>query len=216
MASHGIAWHRMASHGIAWHRMASHRIASHRIASHRIASHRIASHRIASRTPSRNGDEPDATLCSVPSVLCRYTLAKTQQEKLAWKLAEAGGITLQTVCPPFVWGPLLSPHLNFSHAVRAATISNIEPRTTRTRSFLPCQVLLELFSGAYKHIPNERYMHVVDVRDVADVHLLAYETREPSPQPLPIPARSRDGSHAVAGTRRARKGGTGRARTRRT
>ena len=85
-----------------------------------------------------------------------YTLAKTQQERLAWELAERDGVTLQAICPPYVWGPLLSPHLNLSHAV-----------------------LLELLNGAYATIPNGRAMTMVDVRDVADVHVLAYETREP-------------------------------------
>jgi nucleoside-diphosphate-sugar epimerase len=85
-----------------------------------------------------------------------YTLAKTQQERLAWRLAEEMGITLQTICPPYIFGPRLSPHLNFSHAV-----------------------LLECISGAFATIPNDKHIHMVDSRDVATIHVLAYETREP-------------------------------------
>ena len=84
-----------------------------------------------------------------------YTMAKTRQERLAWELAEAAGVTLCTVCPPYIFGPRKTGHLNFSHAV-----------------------LLEIINGAFATIPNDRHVQLVDARDVAAVHVLGYERDE--------------------------------------
>lgn len=84
-----------------------------------------------------------------------YDLAKLQQERVGWQNALSSGITLQAVCPPRVWGPRLSPHLNFSHAV-----------------------MLEIVNGAYPTIPNDLHIPMVDVRDAAEIHVLAFEAGE--------------------------------------
>ena len=83
-----------------------------------------------------------------------YVCAKTRQERLAWQLAKQFGLDLATICPPFVGGPLRTPHLNFSHAW-----------------------ILEWCSGAKlgEKIPNEKTHGFVHVEDVAALHGRAYE-----------------------------------------
>lgn len=86
-----------------------------------------------------------------------YQLAKTLQERLAWRLSAELGIHLVSINPCFVTGPSLASHKN---AVQ--------------------QMLIDLCRG----VPNcyvacrpgtipDAYLGIVDVRDVARAHVLA-------------------------------------------
>ncbi|PRQ54799.1 putative cinnamyl-alcohol dehydrogenase [Rosa chinensis] len=79
-----------------------------------------------------------------------YMLSKTLAEEAAWKFAKEKGIDIVTINPGLVIGPLLQPTLNTS----------VEP-------------ILKLINGAEK-FPNTTY-RFVDVRDVANAHILAFE-----------------------------------------
>ncbi|XVF42892.1 hypothetical protein PTKIN_Ptkin01aG0402300 [Pterospermum kingtungense] len=78
-----------------------------------------------------------------------YFLSKTLAEKAAWKFSEENGIDLVTIHPGVVYGPLLQPTLNAT----AGLVLNL--------------------IGA-ENIPNET-LAWVDVRDVANAHVLAFE-----------------------------------------
>ncbi|KAL0413710.1 UNVERIFIED_CONTAM: Cinnamoyl-CoA reductase 1 [Sesamum radiatum] len=77
-----------------------------------------------------------------------YWLAKTLAEKAAWEYAQENGLNLLVLHPGFVIGPLLQPTLNTSS-----------------------QLILNVLSGS-QDFPD---YHFVDVRDVADAHILAFE-----------------------------------------
>jgi nucleoside-diphosphate-sugar epimerase len=96
----------------------------------------------------------DETWFSNPD-LCReskmwYVLSKTMAEDVAWKFAKENSIDMVTINPAMVIGPLLQPTLNTS----AAAIANI-------------------INGA-ETFPNVSFGWV-NVRDVANAHILAYE-----------------------------------------
>ncbi|XWS65045.1 hypothetical protein CRYUN_Cryun05aG0057100 [Craigia yunnanensis] len=95
----------------------------------------------------------DETWFSDP-VICEksklwYMLSKTLAEKAAWKFAEENGIDMVTIHPGMVCGPLLQPTLNTS----------VEP-------------ILNLIGA--ENFPNN-ILSWVDVRDVANAHILAFE-----------------------------------------
>ncbi|XP_060670635.1 phenylacetaldehyde reductase isoform X1 [Ziziphus jujuba] len=79
-----------------------------------------------------------------------YILSKTLAEEAAWKFAKEKGIDLVTIHPGLVIGPLLQPTLNFS-----------------------TEIILKLLNGA-QTFRNMVY-RFVDVRDVADAHIKAFE-----------------------------------------
>ncbi|KAM5552181.1 phenylacetaldehyde reductase-like [Rosa sericea] len=79
-----------------------------------------------------------------------YMLSKTLAEEAAWKFAKEKGIDIITINPGWVIGPLLQPTLNFSD-----------------------EIILKLVNGTEK-FPNKTY-GFVDVRDVANAHILAFE-----------------------------------------
>ncbi|PON57528.1 hypothetical protein TorRG33x02_293660, partial [Trema orientale] len=79
-----------------------------------------------------------------------YMLAKTLAENAAWKFAKENGIDLVSINPGLVIGPLLQPILNSS----SGYIQN-------------------LLNGA-QTFPNVVY-RFVDVRDVALIHIKAFE-----------------------------------------
>ncbi|XP_058225313.1 phenylacetaldehyde reductase-like isoform X1 [Rhododendron vialii] len=79
-----------------------------------------------------------------------YQLSKTLAEEAAWKFAKEYGIDMVTINPGWVIGPLLQPTVN----------STVE-------------VVLNLINGA-KSFPNATYRWV-DVRDVANAHIQAFE-----------------------------------------
>ncbi|XP_073100965.1 cinnamoyl-CoA reductase 1-like isoform X1 [Elaeis guineensis] len=99
-----------------------------------------------------------------------YFLSKTMAERAAWKYAEKNGLDLVTVCPSVVVGPLLQP-------------------TASTSSLF----LIYAIKGGPEPMNNSLW-NIVDVRDVADALLLAYERPEASGRYLcaPYPITIRD------------------------
>ncbi|MED6209389.1 hypothetical protein PIB30_054190 [Stylosanthes scabra] len=79
-----------------------------------------------------------------------YALSKTLAEDAAWKFAKENNIDMVTVNPAMVIGPLLQPVLNTSAAV-----------------------ILNVVNGA-QSFPNST-LRWVNVKDVADAHIQAYE-----------------------------------------
>uniref|UniRef100_A0A2P2JKB3 Cinnamoyl-CoA reductase n=3 Tax=Rhizophora mucronata TaxID=61149 RepID=A0A2P2JKB3_RHIMU len=109
----------------------------------------------------------DESWFSDPAILEKqklwYHLSKTLTEEAAWKFAKENKIDLVTINPAFVIGPLLQPTLN----------STVE-------------MIVNLIKGPQVNM-NE-YYGSVDVRDVADAHIQAFE----------IP--SANGRYCLAGT----------------
>jgi len=79
-----------------------------------------------------------------------YRIAKTQQERATVDFCCEQGIKLARICPDAIFGPLLTPHLNLSHAL-----------------------LLACLDGSIPSAPNDS-IGGVDVRDVAEAHYQAY------------------------------------------
>ncbi|KAL4205170.1 hypothetical protein AMTRI_Chr01g135990 [Amborella trichopoda] len=107
---------------------------------------------------NRNPQSPDVvvdeTWFSDPTV-CKdikswYVLSKTLAEKAAWDFAKEKGIDLVTINPAMVIGPLLQPTLNTS-----------------------CAAILNLVNGSPTYV-NANFGWV-NVKDVAEAHILAYE-----------------------------------------
>ncbi|XP_010557803.1 PREDICTED: tetraketide alpha-pyrone reductase 1-like [Tarenaya hassleriana] len=100
------------------------------------------------------GDTVDETFFSDPAVCVEqnqwYILSKTLAEEAASRFAEENGIETIVINPGLVIGPLLQPTLNFS-----------------------VEVVLELAKG--NNPWNSRFYRFVDVRDVADAHIKAFE-----------------------------------------
>ncbi|KAL6844764.1 hypothetical protein ACP4OV_025423 [Aristida adscensionis] len=80
-----------------------------------------------------------------------YMAAKTIAEETALEYAEQNGLTVVTVCPCIVLGPLLQPVVNASS-----------------------EFLIFVIKGG-PTVMNHMLWHIVDVRDVADALLLVYE-----------------------------------------
>ncbi|XXG45467.1 hypothetical protein AAC387_Pa02g0541 [Persea americana] len=85
-----------------------------------------------------------------------YCISKTTAEREALKYAESSGLDVVTICPSYVFGPLLQSTMNTSS-----------------------RLLIELFKGRSETIVN-RVWPIVDVRDVAEALLLVYEKKEAS------------------------------------
>ncbi|XP_027929072.1 cinnamoyl-CoA reductase 1-like [Vigna unguiculata] len=96
----------------------------------------------------------DETWFSDPEFCIRnegwYDLSKTLAEEAAWKFAKENNIDLVTINPALVSGPLLQPELNTSAAAVLNFING---------------------SPTFKNIT----LGWIDVRDVANAHILAYE-----------------------------------------
>ncbi|KAF2319618.1 hypothetical protein GH714_017622 [Hevea brasiliensis] len=90
----------------------------------------------------------DPTLCKEMKLW--YVLSKTLAEEAAWKFAKENSIDLVTSSPGIVIGPLLQPTLNET-----------------------VEMILKLVNGAQTY-PDAHYRSV-DVRDVADAHIRAFE-----------------------------------------
>ncbi|XP_022864925.1 cinnamoyl-CoA reductase 1-like [Olea europaea var. sylvestris] len=80
-----------------------------------------------------------------------YPLSKTLAEEAAWNFADENGIDLTILHPGFVIGPLLQPTLN-----------------------LTSEDILNFIKEGREIFPNGIYRYV-DVRDVAQAHILAFE-----------------------------------------
>ncbi|KAL0927837.1 hypothetical protein M5K25_002052 [Dendrobium thyrsiflorum] len=79
-----------------------------------------------------------------------YVLSKTLAEEAAWKFAKEHAIDIVTINPAMVIGPLLQPTLNTSN-----------------------EAILKLINGS-STFPNITFGWV-DVKDVSEAHILAYE-----------------------------------------
>ncbi|KAH7566975.1 hypothetical protein JRO89_XS07G0002500 [Xanthoceras sorbifolium] len=79
---------------------------------------------------------------------------KTEAESEALEYAKRTGLDLVTVCPVLVLGPLLQSTVNTSSLI-----------------------LIKLLTGVYESLEN-KLRRIVDVRDVAEALLLAYEKPE--------------------------------------
>nr|QCX36385.1 RDCT5 [Piper methysticum] len=90
-----------------------------------------------------------------------YMLSKTLAEDAAWKFAKEKGIDMVTVNPAMVIGPLLQPTLNTS-----------------------AEAILKLINGC-STFPNATFGWV-HVKDVAMVHILAYEVSSASGRYLTV------------------------------
>uniref|UniRef100_A0A2C9U015 NAD-dependent epimerase/dehydratase domain-containing protein n=1 Tax=Manihot esculenta TaxID=3983 RepID=A0A2C9U015_MANES len=82
-----------------------------------------------------------------------YCLSKTKAESQAFEYAKQSGLDVVTVCPTLIWGPILQSTVNASS-----------------------MALIKLLKG-YETVEN-KFRLVVDVRDVAEALLLAYEKPE--------------------------------------
>ncbi|CAN1190364.1 Phenylacetaldehyde reductase [Linum perenne] len=105
--------------------------------------------------PSTEDTVADETWFSDPAV-CRdlqvwYQLSKTLAESAAWEFAKENDIDLVTINPGFVNGPFLQPTPTFS-----------------------AEMVLNLVNGNATY-PSYYYWSV-DVRDVAEAHVKAFET----------------------------------------
>jgi nucleoside-diphosphate-sugar epimerase len=110
-------------------------------------------------TPLTPEVEIDETWWSNPDY-CRnnqlwYVLSKTIAEKAAWEFVKEKGIDMVSINPTCIIGPLLQPTLNTS-----------------------CANILHLINGS-ETFPNATYGWI-DVRDVANAHILAFEKPEAS------------------------------------
>ncbi|KDO48506.1 hypothetical protein CISIN_1g030431mg [Citrus sinensis] len=83
-----------------------------------------------------------------------YCLSKTEAESEALEFAKRTGLDVVTVCPNLIWGPLLQSNVNSSSLV-----------------------LIKRLKEGYESLENRLRM-IVDVRDVAEALLLAYEKAE--------------------------------------
>ncbi|PKA55173.1 Cinnamoyl-CoA reductase 1 [Apostasia shenzhenica] len=104
-----------------------------------------------SRTPDVVVDESwfsDPDFCKEDKAW--YVLSKTLAEEASWKYAKEHGIDIVTINPALVIGALLQPTLNTS-----------------------AETILNLINGAPTY-PN-RTFGWVNVKDVAEAHILAYE-----------------------------------------
>ncbi|XP_024516399.1 cinnamoyl-CoA reductase 1-like [Selaginella moellendorffii] len=109
--------------------------------------------------PNRPKDKVVDESCWSDSEACKerkswYSLAKTESEKLAWKFAKEKGLDLIVICPVMVFGPILQPTSN----------------TT-------VEALKNIIKGS--SIPNS-WVRLVDVRDVAESHIVALENEAAS------------------------------------
>ncbi|KAL9447439.1 hypothetical protein AB3S75_014999 [Citrus x aurantiifolia] len=83
-----------------------------------------------------------------------YCLSKTEAESEALEFGKKTGLDVVTICPNLVLGPLLQSKVNTSSLV-----------------------LIKLLKEGYESLENKLRM-IVDVRDVAEALLLAYEKAE--------------------------------------
>ncbi|XP_058220495.1 cinnamoyl-CoA reductase 1-like [Rhododendron vialii] len=83
-----------------------------------------------------------------------YALSKTEAESAALEFAKTSGLDVVRVCPTFVFGPMLQSTTNASSLV-----------------------LIKLLKEGYEEQEN-RLLKIIDVRDVAEALLLAYEKPE--------------------------------------
>uniref|UniRef100_M8BZS3 Bifunctional dihydroflavonol 4-reductase/flavanone 4-reductase n=1 Tax=Aegilops tauschii TaxID=37682 RepID=M8BZS3_AEGTA len=96
-----------------------------------------------------------------------YALSKTLAEREALAHAEKTGLDVVTVCPPLVLGPLLQRVANTSSLVLINLLKG--------KPFYRCAL-----SCSDRDTVEDKARNAVDVRDLADAFVLAYETPEAS------------------------------------
>ncbi|CAI0380621.1 unnamed protein product [Linum tenue] len=119
----------------------------------------VSSGTAVSMNPSWPKDQVMDETCWSDKDYCRsiqnwYRLSKTEAEGRAFEFAEANGLDFVSVCPTFILGPILQPAVNASSLV-----------------------LLRLLKEGHDSTGNQ-CRTMVDVRDVAEALLLAYENAE--------------------------------------
>jgi nucleoside-diphosphate-sugar epimerase len=89
-----------------------------------------------------------------------YMASKTFAEKAAFDFVkdESPNFSISTICPPMIYGPL-------DHGV-----SDMGKLNTSAAD------MYRLINGSEKSVPDTTFFAYVDVRDVAEAHLRAYET----------------------------------------
>jgi dihydroflavonol-4-reductase len=111
---------------------------------------------IAAVVNAANGPEQDETFWSDPSSpeITTYAKSKTLAEKAAWQFAEEKAMDLTTINPGLVVGPPLDRHFGSS-----------------------LDLIVRILKGKDPMLPDISFP-VVDVRDVAEMHLRALENPE--------------------------------------
>ncbi|XP_034702438.1 cinnamoyl-CoA reductase 2-like [Vitis riparia] len=109
--------------------------------------------------PSWPKDRPKDEECWSDPEICKapenyYFLSKTLAESETWKHARTSELDIVTVCPSFVFGPMLQPTLNASS-----------------------YVLLTYLKDGPESVENKD-RPIIDVRDLAEAILLVYEKPE--------------------------------------
>ncbi|KAI8545874.1 hypothetical protein RHMOL_Rhmol07G0071400 [Rhododendron molle] len=109
-----------------------------------------------------------------------YQLSKTLAEEAAWKFAKEYGIDMVTINPGWVIGPLLQPTVNSTVEVVLNLINGTSAaHACRFVWYLNCfsfsssMIKFTPFASA-ESFPNATYRWV-DVRDVANAHIQAFE-----------------------------------------
>ncbi|KAI9736802.1 MAG: methylglyoxal reductase (NADPH-dependent) gre2 [Claussenomyces sp. TS43310] len=95
-----------------------------------------------------------------------YCASKTFAEKAAFEYAEKNktNFSIATICPPMVYGP------------PKQTLESLDKLNTSTAD------IYRLFNGSEKEVPPTAFWNWVDVRDVGQAHLKAYEVPEAAGQ----------------------------------
>ncbi|KAL7935580.1 hypothetical protein V8C35DRAFT_333497 [Trichoderma chlorosporum] len=93
------------------------------------------------------------------NAILAYLASKTVAEKAAFDYVEKNKpkFTVSALCPPFIYGPLL-------HHVES-------PKELNTSS----NDIYRLFNGSEKEVPPTAFFSYVDVRDLAEAHVQAFE-----------------------------------------
>ncbi|KAH9754848.1 Epimerase domain-containing protein [Citrus sinensis] len=134
-----------------------------------------------------------------------YCLSKTEAESEALEFAKRTGLDVVTVCPNLIWGPLLQSNVNSSSLVlikrlkgnKLSSVVRVSACDDKENFSAAClvavgtgvfqflyaylnsnkQSLLSVYTEGYESLENRLRM-IVDVRDVAEALLLAYEKAE--------------------------------------
>ncbi|KAL6693869.1 hypothetical protein J3F84DRAFT_350582 [Trichoderma pleuroticola] len=95
-----------------------------------------------------------------------YLASKTFAERAVFNYVEANkpNFTVTTMCPPLVYGPIIH------------SVSDIKSLNTSSGD------INRLFDGSEKDVSDTAFHAFVDVRDLADAHVLAYEKPEAAGQ----------------------------------
>ena len=95
-----------------------------------------------------------------------YCASKALAEKAAFDFVsnEQPQFSITTICPPMIYGPLKQ------------TVDDLSRLNTSAADFY------RLMNGSIKHVPQTAFFAFVDVRDVAEAHLRAYESEKAAGQ----------------------------------